>query len=201
MAEHQVKLIRAEMKVANWLRATVSLLVLAALFTPFSATYLWLHIQKRLVKKEVKAKLIAGIDKSELVHFTFSQSQIETDLRWEHSKEFEYKGEMYDIVETEILGDSIRYVCWHDKAETKLNRRLQALIAQATSGTPEHHAREMLCYQLLKLLVIEPLPELRLIASESTREFVTRCVQYNAIVLQRTKKPPRRIPITPNPTI
>ncbi|MFQ3598711.1 MAG: hypothetical protein SNJ55_08730 [Chloroherpetonaceae bacterium] len=201
MAERHARWIRAGMKITKWLRATTALLVLVALFTPFSATYLWLHIQKRLVKKEVKAKLIAGIDKSELVHFTFSQSQIETDLRWEHSKEFEYKGEMYDIVETQIIGDSIHYVCWHDRAETKLNRRLQALIAQATSGTPEHHTREGLCYQLLKLLVIEPLPELQLIASESTCEFVEMCIHYDALMLQHTKKPPRRIPFTPNPTI
>ncbi len=199
MAEQRAKWIRAEMK--TWLRAATTLLLLLSLFTPFSATYLWLHIQKVLVKKKVKAELIAGIDKSELAHFTFSQSQLKTDLRWEHDREFEYNGEMYDIVETEMLGDSIHYICWHDKAETQLNRRLQTLIAQATSGSAEHRARETLCYQLLKSLVIEPSTESRLIISKSTRTFFDLLILYDSIALQRAKKPPRLIDFTTNPTI
>ncbi|MFN3344621.1 MAG: hypothetical protein ACK412_03120 [Chloroherpetonaceae bacterium] len=171
-------------------QATVSLLVLLSLFVPFSTTYLWLHIQKRLIKKEVKAKLIRGIDKSELTHFTFSKTQVQTELRWEHHKEFEYKGEMYDVVETEVKGDSIHYVCWHDKAETKLNKRLKTLIAQATSGSPEHQKRESLCYQLLKSLVMQNATQLWLEPSESLRKFYTPLVQYESIALQKVKKPP-----------
>ncbi len=195
-----MKLTRAEMKIAKWFQATVSSLVLIALFTPFSATYLWLQIQKSLIKKKVKAELIAQIDKSELTQLTFSKSQIKTDLRWEHDREFEYKGEMYDVVEIQVLGDSICYLCWHDKAETKLNRHLQTLIAQATSSKPEHRAREMLCYQLLKLLAIEPLAQLHLIASESERMFVLSQSQYESAIPKRIKKPPRQMCFTPNPT-
>lgn len=171
-------------------QATVALLVLISLFVPFSATYLWLHIQKWVIKKEVKAKLIRGLDKSELTHFIFSKAQIESELRWEHHKEFEYKGEMYDVVETEVKGDSIHYVCWHDKAETKLNQRLKTLIAQATSSTPEQQKRESLCYQLLKSLVMQSATELWLEPAESSRKFHTWLVQYEFIVLQKVKKPP-----------
>ncbi len=171
-------------------QATVALLVLISLFVPFSATYLWLHIQKRLIKKEVKAKLIRELDKSELTHFIFSKAQAKTDLRWEHHKEFEYKGEMYDVVETEVKGDSIHYVCWHDKAETKLNQRLKTLIAKATSSTPEQQERESLCYQLLKSLVMQSETELWLKPSESLRRFYTQLVQYEFIAPQKIKKPP-----------
>lgn len=171
-------------------QASVALFVLLALFAPFSTTYLWLHIQKSLIKKEVKAKLIRCLDKSELTHFTFSKTQVQTELRWEHHKEFEYKGEMYDVVETEVKGDSIHYVCWHDKAETKLNKRLKTLIAQATSGTPEHQKREMIYYQLLKSLVMQSSIELWLEPSESLRLFYTRLVQYESTALQKLEKPP-----------
>ncbi len=201
MAEQHATVIQVGARTKNILWAAASLFVLLALFTPFSATYLWLHIQKSRIKKEVKARFIAGIDKSELTHFTFSQSQLKTDLRWEHDREFEYKGEMYDVVETEMLGDSIHYICWHDKAETQLNRRLQTLIAKATSGSAEHRARETLCYHLLKSLVIEPSTESRLIISESTRTFFDWLILYDFIALQRAKKPPRNCSFSPNPAI
>ncbi len=167
------------------------MMILSAFFLPFGATYLGLHIQKWRVKKEVKAKLIQGLDKSELTHLTFSKSQLETDLRWEHSREFEYKGEMYDVIEQHEKSDSIEFVCWHDKAETELNQRLQTLIAKATHNSPEHHARESLYYQFLKSLAVEFVPQLHLSLSESQRNFASHATQYEFILLDEELKPPR----------
>lgn len=75
--------------------------------------------------------MIAGVDKDELVLFKFTDAEKENDLRWEHSKEFEYKNEMYDIVETEFKGDTTYYWCWWDYEETKLNKQLDGLLAFA----------------------------------------------------------------------
>lgn len=201
MAKSRFKPHQITIRAVAWMQVAISLCVLASLFTPFGATYLWLHIQKSLLKKELKAQLIAGIDKSELAHFTFSASQIETELRWEHKKEFEYKGEMYDVIETQICYDSIRYVCWHDKAETKLNRQLQTLIAQRTGNTPEHQARERLCYHLLKSLAIEYASKVYLVAPETKRHFCSICLPYDSFKAQISKKPPRQVSSALNPTI
>lgn len=198
---YRAKLSLTREEVVKLLRKIASLLLLVAFFTPFSATYLWPHIQKALIKKEVKAKLIAGIDKSELTHLTFSKSQIETELRWKHSKEFGYKGEMYDVIETEICCDSIRYVCWHDKAETELNKRLQTLIAQATSGTPEHRMREILCYQLLKSLALNRIAQLTVEPPLSIRTFEQTKVEYEFTALKQIEKPPKLTPLPPYPTL
>ncbi len=172
-------------------KAFVSLMILSAFCLPFCATYLGLHIQKWRIKKEVKAKLIQGLDKSELTHFTFSKSQIETELDWEHDREFEYKGEMYDVIERHEKGDSIEFLCWHDRAETELNQRLRMLVAKAAHSSHEHQARESHYYQFLKSLVITVVPQLALSPIESQRNFASHASQYEFILLNEEIKPPR----------
>ena len=75
--------------------------------------------------------MIAGIPREELVLLKFTEDQKVNDLRWEHSKEFEYKGEMYDIVETHFKGDTTYYWCWWDYEETQLNKQLDGLLSFA----------------------------------------------------------------------
>lgn len=75
--------------------------------------------------------MIAGIPREELVLLKFTEYEKKNDLRWVHSKEFEYKGEMYDIVETFFKGDTTYYWCWWDYEETKLNKQLDGLLSFA----------------------------------------------------------------------
>lgn len=64
-----------------------------------------------------------------LVELTFSVEETRTKLRWEHEREFEYKGQMYDIVEIKSAANgTITYTCWPDDEETKLNKKLGLLV-------------------------------------------------------------------------
>lgn len=90
-----------------------------------------MQFEKSAIKREIKWKMIAGVDDEELVLLKFTKEETETKLRWEHAKEFEYKGQMYDIVSSEIIGDSIFYRCWWDYEETNLNKKLKKLVASA----------------------------------------------------------------------
>lgn len=101
------------------------------LFAPFVATYFGLQYRRAMVKREVKWKMIAGLDKSELVLLKFSKKDQATKLRWKHSKEFEYEHQMYDIVDKKFFGDSVYYWCWWDYEETKLNKQLAELVQHA----------------------------------------------------------------------
>ena len=109
----------------------IAISLLFILFAPVVTIFLYLQYEKKVVRREVKWKMIAGLDQEELVLLKFSKEQTETELRWEHSKEFEYKDQMYDIVSTEIKGDSIFYRCWWDHEETALNKRLKKLVVKA----------------------------------------------------------------------
>lgn len=95
---------------------------------PAVVTFSWLQHRKHVVKKEVKQNIIAGINKLELQILQFHHQEVDQKVEWEHSKEFEFEGKMYDVVEKEIINDSIRFFCWLDEEETELNRRLKSLL-------------------------------------------------------------------------
>lgn len=158
------------------LKNAISLAILASLALPFGATYLWLHVQKLLVKQDVKARLLGSIDRSELETLVFSLKQAETQLRWENEREFEYEGAMRDVIEREIVGDSVRYLCWRDDEETALNQRLRRLLAEATSGSPEQKAREKRFYQWLKSLALNP--DLQPFACERVSAFMFPALDF-----------------------
>lgn len=107
------------------------------LWAPFAGTWLGLHWQIRTVRKEVKRNLIAGLDKNELVLLKFSKAETITALRWEHEREFEFQGQMYDIVERQTIGDTVFFRCWWDHAETRLNAQLAGLIKGALGNDPQ----------------------------------------------------------------
>ncbi|MFO7616396.1 MAG: hypothetical protein R6V75_04025 [Bacteroidales bacterium] len=118
------------------MRKLFAILLAVCLTAPFYSGFFLLHWQKRLIQSEVKKQMIRGLDKDDLVLMKFSRAESATTLRWEHPGEFEYRGEMYDVVETIAEGDSVAYWCWHDHRETRLNLRLRAMVERAREENP-----------------------------------------------------------------
>lgn len=116
-------------------RFHISLLLLI-LLCPTALAYLFFAWQKHQVKEAVKARLLAGMDASELTELKFSRGDAEVMLKWEEEREFEYRGQMYDVVDVAIEGDSIRYLCYRDQAESRLKQELKRLIASPLKKDP-----------------------------------------------------------------
>jgi hypothetical protein len=116
--------------------------LLLALLLPAVSGIAVLKIQKKKIRKEVKQKIIRGICENELVYFVFSKEASQTLLDWKHDKEFSYQDEMYDIVKKEISGDSIRYWCWWDQEESKLERQLEKEVWIALGAHPQKKKHE-----------------------------------------------------------
>jgi len=113
------------------------ILLLFCLIAPIIATFIFLYYQKKQVRKEIKQQIIAGIDKTELVLLKFTEEEAQTELRWKHSKEFEYDGQMYDIVEKKVKNRITYYWCLWDKKETKLNKQWDELLTYALGKDPK----------------------------------------------------------------
>jgi hypothetical protein len=109
---------------------------------PLVATFSILQIQKKMIRKEVKHRMIAGMQLDELVLLKFTAAESENNLRWEHSKEFEYRDQMFDIVKQETKGDTTYYWCWLDDRETQLNKQLDALVAEILGGHPQSKEKQ-----------------------------------------------------------
>ncbi|MCC6724038.1 MAG: hypothetical protein IT258_05970 [Saprospiraceae bacterium] len=122
------------------MRKGLAIFLLVVSLCPFMGTKAILLRRKEAVREAVKERIMAGVGQNELTQLTFPLQAIETELKWKHSKEFEYKGQMFDVVKSEQRGDSISYWCIHDKAETKINHQLDQLTDLESSKDPQHKA-------------------------------------------------------------
>lgn len=95
-----------------------------------------------------------GVAESDLVKISLSYEEAKTKLRWEHSREFEYQGNMYDIVKTHFTPDSVHYFCWLDKVETKLNNQLANLVDNLMNEKPMDNNRNKQIDHFFKTLIV-----------------------------------------------
>lgn len=127
----------------------ISLIALLAL--PGVICFCFLQWQKVHVRHELKEKLIKGIDRDSLTVLTFSMDESATTLNWEHDREFEYAGEMFDVVDFVTHGDSITYFCWKDHEETHLNELLSSLTAHSLDQDPQNKSQRSKTTDILKV--------------------------------------------------
>jgi hypothetical protein len=112
------------------------ILLLLILTAPFLGTYIFIQYKKNNIRKEVTGLIIEGLAEKNLVLLKFTREESETGLTWKHSREFEYNGQMYDIVDQSQSGDSVFYTCYKDHKETRLNAKKEKLIARAIGQDP-----------------------------------------------------------------
>ncbi|MFZ6051543.1 hypothetical protein [Halocola ammonii] len=138
------------------MKKTTAILLFFALTFPFWGSFVALHIQKEALQREIKWSIAEGLPKSQLTQLSFQSDEIDSLVNWKHSKEFEYEGEMFDIVQTEITGDSTHFWCWWDKEETLLNKRIDKLAYVALSGDEKTHKQQEHFLMFVKLLNLPP---------------------------------------------
>lgn len=95
---------------------------------PFLGNYTWLKGRIGEAKDLAGYKIRKAVPQDEQLLWKFSVEDARLNLDWEHSREFEYKGEMYDVIHSETKGDSIWYWCYWDRKETKLRKELNVLL-------------------------------------------------------------------------
>lgn len=118
------------------MKKSFAILLLISLIAPFPGTYIILQYNKNKVKHEIAGMISNGIDKKDLILLKFTRKETETRLNWKHPGEFEYNGEMYDIVEKHQEGDTIFYNCYKDHKETRLVNEIERLVTRAMGQYP-----------------------------------------------------------------
>lgn len=170
---------------------SAAILLFLCLWAPFAGTWFGLHWQIASVKKEVKRNLIAGLDKNELVLLRFSQADAAIVLRWEHEKEFEFQGQMYDIVERQTIGDTVIFRCWWDHAETRLNVRLAQLVENALGDDPQKKESETRLQNFLRTLFPpESIPLFPLLSPENAPHFAICLPSFSSLPHAPPAPPP-----------
>ena len=119
------------------MKGLLSIGLLFCLVIPFLGAWQFLSLRILQIKEQVGDKMEEGIEQEQQVLLKFTKEEIITQLDWEHSKEFEYKGEMYDVISSEVIGDTTWYWCFWDKKETALKKEQQNLILIALGQNPQ----------------------------------------------------------------
>ncbi|MFM1877608.1 MAG: hypothetical protein RLZZ241_474 [Bacteroidota bacterium] len=78
-----------------------------------------------------------GVNPEDLVLFSFSEQEMINLVRWERHDEFEYRGNMYDVVRSEQKDNRYYYWCWPDKEESSLNKELRNRTAELFNSSPK----------------------------------------------------------------
>lgn len=102
------------------------------------------YVQKFSIKLEIsKVNDITKVKNDRLVMLKFDTKEI-ANIRWEHEREFEYKGQMYDVLKKDSSKDSIIYWCYWDREETEVNEKIKLAVSEISpSGNsgPENEKR------------------------------------------------------------
>lgn len=85
---------------------------------PFWLNYTVFYLSRVRVQANAIERIFEGLGESEQTVLKLSLVEAEKEIVWEHSKEFRYKGQFYDIISTVELPDSVYYTCYWDKEET-----------------------------------------------------------------------------------
>jgi len=104
---------------------SISLIFIA----PFGSLFWQYQTQLYAHKKSIKKALLRSTPKDDLIEFRWSKPEAES-LDWKEQDEFEYQGEMYDVVEKQERKDSLILWCYWDYAETQLHQKFKNLLAK-----------------------------------------------------------------------
>lgn len=125
------------------------------LLVPIIATTTWYHYHRLRVRKEVKLTIKAGLTKKDLVRLSFHKQNLNTLVKWKHSREFQYMADMYDIVLTEESQDSMIYWCWRDHQETELNKKFALALEDTLNHNEERQSTSLKLKQFYNTLFFE----------------------------------------------
>ena len=138
------------------MQRTIGIFLLLCFTAPVAGTYLWLRFERKQVRREVKAKILNGIERDQLTLLSFTYTQAAQQLTWEHAGEFTYKDEKYDIVEQHTNHGKTKYWCWHDTKESGLDKQLTDLVHKAFGDGKQRNERDKQVVQVFKVLHYQP---------------------------------------------
>ncbi len=119
---------------------------------PFGLVTTLLQLEKASIRRVVKHQLMESENDRDFVLLTIANQDLNTLLEWEHEREFEYLGEMYDVVRSETRTDSTYFVLWWDHDETEINKKLARLVkSKQASDSPNPVAKKLVDFEIVSL--------------------------------------------------
>ena len=102
------------------MRKYIALLIVSVFLFNTGGYYLYFSILQYNAQQEIAQEIRKGLQEKDLTLIMLPLNHQE-DISWiKHSKEFRYKGEMYDVVKIKVLNHTKMYYCLNDSKEKQL---------------------------------------------------------------------------------
>lgn len=148
-----------------------------------------ISIEKYMIRREVKHRLMDMLDNNELVKISLSKKDASRTLRWKKKNEFEFQGRMYDVVRSEESDNNITYWCWPDSDESYLNQLLSSVINQS-SHNKKSEKSEILISFMKSLYFIDKTYILQPSAEYKALTYFTKTNHYRSQKFEPATPPP-----------
>ncbi|MEQ9375489.1 MAG: hypothetical protein RIG68_09935 [Imperialibacter sp.] len=110
------------------MKRLLSIFLLLCISAPFWLNYSIFYWSRMNIQADVIGRIFEGLGESEQTVLRLSKQEAEKEIVWEHSKEFRYKGQFYDIISVQELPDSVYYTCYWDKEETFITDLFEGIL-------------------------------------------------------------------------
>jgi hypothetical protein len=176
--------------IQQYLKQISAIFLIALLVLPAWGTYLFLHALKNQAKSEAMALVSKKEMEADLVTLKFGKEET-ASLRWEHPGEFEYQGQMYDIMDTRTTADSVIYKCYADHKESRINKAIARTLAGAAG---KHHDQQNKNRNLLDFFRISYIPATKGSISSTLPQL---SIQHSTFKIQNSTLNPPQPPSPP----
>ncbi len=145
---------------SSYLKIICLVLLAISINLPAFIVSKYLKVHQKSIRKEVKAKINAGLKDHELVRLSFAKSRVSSQIVWHKPYEFEYESIMYDVVRYSESSDSIIYMCWEDNDESLIKQKLIQLSNLEWSKDPKKDKQKERRFDYYKNLICSSITEL-----------------------------------------
>jgi hypothetical protein len=118
------------------LKHFLAILLTIVLLAPIAGSLIFFELRKSFIRNEVENKILSGLSQKEIMTLKFSLAETKTRLNWKHAREFEFEGQMFDIMDINLVGDTVIVSCFLDQKETRLKIQKEKIIAKALGHDP-----------------------------------------------------------------
>jgi hypothetical protein len=84
------------------LKRTIAILFSVIILFQLTGFLIIFKVKQQTIRKEIKHFIKNGVPQNELITIELNASN-KMDFDWKHSREFSYKGGMYDVVRTDTI--------------------------------------------------------------------------------------------------
>ncbi len=135
------------------IRAVISLVIVVTMGFATTAYLVSFKLRQHSIRSEVKAMIKNGAPDSLRYNFFIDDIENDPEFTWIHSKEFRYRGDMYDILSKKTTEDGrVLTHCIRDVKESGLFAELDRMVQSGMNGDPQQRNQQQHWHKLFHSL-------------------------------------------------